>query len=61
MPLPNEIVDVLTFARWLALWLAGGPAGNFLEINDRDKVTLGVMIERLRRKGGLQRKHFEAL
>ena len=45
-------------------WLCGcacGPAGNFHEINYRDKVTLGVMIERLRRKGGLQRKHFEDL
>ena len=36
-------------------------AGNFHEINYRDKVTLGVMVERLRRKGGLTRSHFDDL
>lgn len=35
--------------------------GNFHEINYRDKVTLGVMIERLRRSTGLQRSHFNDL
>ena len=37
--------------------------GNFHEINYRDKVTMGMMIERLRRKGkgGLKRAHFEDL
>eukprot|EP01052_Picozoa_sp_SAG31_P045594 SAG31_NODE_8387_length_1461_cov_1.298091_2_plen_383_part_00 len=35
--------------------------GNFHEINYRDKVTLGVMIERVRRKGGLTRRHFDDL
>lgn len=36
-------------------------AGNYHEINYRDKVTMGVMIERLRRKDGIQRKHFDDL
>ena len=35
--------------------------GNYHEINYRDKVTLGVMIERLRREGGLKRSHFDDL
>ena len=37
--------------------------GNYHEINYRDKVTLGVMIERLRRSGpnSLKRSHFEDL
>ena len=41
--------------------VARGCPGNFHEINYRDKVTLGVMIERLRQKNGLQRKHFDDL
>jgi hypothetical protein len=33
--------------------------GNFHEINYRDKVVLGIMLERLRRLGGIRRSHFE--
>ena len=35
--------------------------GNFHEANYRDKVVLGLMIERLRRKGGIKRSHFDDL
>ena len=35
--------------------------GNFHETNYRDKVTISMMIERLRRKNGLKRLHFEDL
>ena len=33
--------------------------GNYHEINYRDKVVVGTMIERLRRRGGITRAHFD--
>ena len=33
--------------------------GNFHEVNYRDKVVIGTMIERLRRRGGITRAHFD--
>jgi len=35
--------------------------GNFHEINYRDKTTIGVMIERLRRRGGITPAHYNDL
>ena len=35
--------------------------GNFHEVNYRDKTLIGVMIERLRRPGGIRQLHYSDL
>ena len=62
MPVASTLNDYANSLNSLHHKVAGGFVasfvGNYHEINYRDKVTMGVMIERLRRKGGLQRTHF---